>query len=231
MISVIIPTFNAGDGLAASLSALVPAASAGLIREVVVSDGGSQDHTLEIAEGMGCKIVQAERGRGSQLMAGAAAARGPWLLFLHADTVLSPGWDSEASNFMERADLNDKDIAGFFCFALDSYAWQARILEAVVWWRCLLFALPYGDQGLLLRQSHYRRLGGYHALPLMEDVDLVRRIGRRALMGLRSKAITSAQRYERDGYVKRSLRNLSCLLLYALGRPIASIVQRYEARG
>ena len=119
MISVIIPTLNAADGLATTLTALVPGVVAGVIREVIVVDGGSTDRTLEIAEASGADIVRAERGRGQQLKAGAEVARSDWLLFLHADTALETGWADEVSAFMERVDTGNRPAtAAAFRFVL-----------------------------------------------------------------------------------------------------------------
>lgn len=230
MISVVIPTLNAEAGLPATLSALVPAAADGLVREVVVADAGSTDLTSVIADAMGCNIVTGARGRGAQLSAGADVARAEWLLFLHADTVLGAGWEREASSFMEAVDRGTIPAsAGVFRFALDSFATRARLLEGLVAMRCALFALPYGDQGLLIPRRFYRALGGYKPMPLMEDVDLVQRIGRGRLHFLRTKAVTSAVRYESAGYLSRSLRNLSCLAMYYVGVSPATIAKRYEA--
>jgi hypothetical protein len=94
--------------------------------------------------------------------------------------------------------------------------------------RCTLFKLPYGDQGLLIPARLFREIGGYKPLPLMEDVDIVRRLGRRRIVMLRSRAITSAARYRRDGYGRRIARNLSCLGLYLLGTPVEKISRFYE---
>ena len=100
-------------------------------------------------------------------------------------------------------------------------------VEAGVRLRCALLKLPYGDQGLLLQQSLYRSIGGYRPMPLMEDVDIVRRLGRRQIVMLRARAITSAARYRRDGYVMRITRNLSCLALYLMHMPVRIIVRLY----
>ena len=94
-------------------------------------------------------------------------------------------------------------------------------------WRCRLLALPYGDQGLLIPRGLYEALGGFRPLPLMEDVDLVRRIGRRRLALLPVAAVTSAARYRRAGYGPRVLRNLACLSLYGLGVPPRVIARLY----
>jgi hypothetical protein len=100
-------------------------------------------------------------------------------------------------------------------------------LERLVAWRVRTLALPYGDQGLLIRRDFYRSLGGFRPWPLMEDVDLVRRIGRHRLTVLRSAARTSAERWRRGGWKRRSLRNLGCLTLYFLGVPPRLIAHLY----
>lgn len=228
MISVVIPTLNADDGLAACLTALVPAAVEGLVREVIVVDGGSGDRTLKIVEQSGAELVRSAPGRGEQLAAGAARARGPWLLFLHADTVLEPGWEREVATLIERIDSGRrKPTAAAFRFALDDDGFWPRMIETGVAVRCALFRLPYGDQGLLITRQLYQQVGGYSRLPLMEDVDLVRRIGRRRIVALRARAVTSAVRYQRDGYLRRSARNLSCLTLYLLRVPTRIIARLY----
>jgi rSAM/selenodomain-associated transferase 2 len=224
MISVIIPTLNAEAGLAQTLAALVPAAVDGLVKEVIVIDGGSSDATAAIADQAGATFVGRSGGRGYQLMAGARRARFPWLLFLHADTVLEPGWEREASAFMEAIDKGKRPLtAAAFRFALDDAGLRPRLLERLVALRCSLLRLPYGDQGLLIPQLLYGEIGGYCSHPLMEDVDIVLRLGRRRLAMLRSRAVTSAVRYRRDGYLKRSMRNLACLLLFFLRVPTTVI--------
>lgn len=228
MISVVIPTLDAEAGLTATLAALVPATVEGIVREVIIADGGSRDATEEIAEIAGANFVAAEKGRGPQLAAGAEKARSGWLLFLHADTVLQPGWEREAAAFMERVDTGQRPLAAAaFSFALDDFGAWPRVLEAIVGVRCALLRFPYGDQGLLIPKRLYDALGGYRALPLMEDVDLVRRIGRRRLVMLRSKAVTSAMRYKREGYFPRVTRNVACLSLYYLRVPPATLAKLY----
>jgi rSAM/selenodomain-associated transferase 2 len=211
MLSVVIPTLNAAASLPSTLAGLADP----LVAEIIVSDGGSSDATAALAVRAGARVVEAARGRGAQLAAGAAAARGDWLLFLHADTRLEPGWTAAVRRFC--ADPATADRAAYFRFALDDDAPAARRLEALVAWRCHAWALPYGDQGLLIRAATYRALGGFAPLPLMEDVDFVRRLGRARLVGLPVKAISSAVRYRRGGYLARPLRNLACLGLYFAG--------------
>jgi len=229
MISVIIPTLNSQAGLANTLTALVPAAVEGIVREVIVVDGGSEDSTAAIADQAGASFVVRSGGRGYQLAAGAHRAKSPWLLFLHADTVLETGWEKEASGFMDAVDSGKRPAgAAAFRFALDDLGTPPRILEALVALRCQLFRLPYGDQGLLIPRSLYGELGGYNPHPVMEDVDLVRRLKRRRVAMLRSRAVTDAQKYRRRGYMRRSARNLACLMLYFMGVSTGTIERIYR---
>jgi hypothetical protein len=162
------------------------------------------------------------------LRAGVDAARHPWLLVLHADTVLQDGWTRDVKAFMERIDTGQgPPAAAVFRFALDDVGAMPRLVEAGVALRCTLFGLPYGDQGLLIPARLYRERGGYKPLPLMEDVDLIRRLKRSEKVMLRATALTSAERYKRDGYVKRIARNLTCLSLYAVGVPVTTIQRIY----
>lgn len=214
MLSVIIPTLNAASVLAATLDG-VQAGRAVLPLEVLVADGGSIDATRLIAERNGVILLDAPRGRGPQMAVAAAEAAGDWCLFLHADTRLGPGWWEPVRAFI--ADSRNARRAGYFRFRLDDDARAARVIEAVVRWRCRLIGLPYGDQGLLISRSFYEALGGYKRIPLMEDVDLVGRIGSRNLRMLNANAVTSAEKYRRDGYLVRPCRNLVCLGLFSLG--------------
>ena len=230
MLSVVIPTLDSEATLPTVLAALVGAASQGLVRQVIISDGGSRDATLTIADEMGCEVLRGPPGRGLQLGAGARLASHPWLLFLHSDTVLSAGWEEDAAGFIARNDADGTEApqAAAFRFALDDTARRARILESIVAMRCALFALPYGDQGLLISRRHYDALGGFGDLPLMEDVDIVRRIGWRRIETLPSRAVTSAERYRRDGYALRVVRNAGCLTLYFLGMSPGRIARIYR---
>ena len=228
-ISIVIPTLDAAQVLGATLAGVAPGIARlderGTAVEVVVADGGSRDGTADEARRQGARLVEAEAGRGRQLAAGAEAAEGAWLLFLHADTRPASGWDEEVSAFI--AQPANQGRAACFRFALDDRATAARLLERLVALRCCLFALPYGDQGLLIHRSLYEALGGYRPLPMMEDVDLVRRIGRRRLAYLRTPAVTSAVRFRRAGYLPRMLRNFCCLLLFIVGVRAETVARLY----
>ncbi len=213
MLSIIIPTLNAATDLKPTLETL--AAASQLPHEVIVADAGSVDDTALIAMNGGAIFLQAQKGRGRQLAAGAAAAAGDWLLFLHADTQPQAGWAQAVQAFV--ADPANRFQAGYFRFALDDRARAARLIEQVVRLRSRVLGLPYGDQGLLIGRSFYDKLGGYKRLPLMEDVEIVRRIGRGRMKPLAATAVTSAAKYRRDGYLLRPLRNLFMLGLYAAG--------------
>ncbi|HXC89099.1 MAG TPA: TIGR04283 family arsenosugar biosynthesis glycosyltransferase [Stellaceae bacterium] len=218
---MLIPTLNDARSLEAALTALRPATPL----EIVVADGGSVDDTPAVAAAAGAKLVAGARGRGSQLAAGAAAATREWLLFLHADCTPEPGWAEAVAVFIARPRAAER--AGYFDLALDDHAAAARRLERVVAWRCRILALPYGDQGLLISRALYDAVGGFAPLPLMEDVDLVRRLGRRRLARIDARCVASARRYRREGYWRRPLRNLLCLSLYFAGMPPERIARLY----
>lgn len=218
-LSVVIPTLNAADGLAATLAALDPA------DDIIVVDGGSRDATVALARERGARVMQTAPGRGGQLAAGAAAATSDWLLFLHADTMPSPGWRTVVDAHLSSPGAVEQ--VACFRFRLDDASPQARRLERWVALRVAMLALPYGDQGLLIHRSLYDAVGGYRALPLMEDVDLVRRLGRRRLTVLDASAVTSARRWRQDGWLARSARNLLCLALFHVGVPAERIARLY----
>jgi rSAM/selenodomain-associated transferase 2 len=218
-ISVVIPALEVGEGLRPTLDSIK-----GCVDDIVVSDGRSSDHTVAYAEQSGATVVVGERGRGQQLRRGAEIATGDWLLFLHADTVLQDGWVDEARQFM----AGGGGKAAVFRFALNDLSRWARMIEKGVALRCRLLALPYGDQGLLIRRTLYDSIGGYKAIPLFEDVDIIRRLGRRRLVILNSKAETSSVRYQKGGFLRRPLKNLMLLLFFYLGVSPQKLVRLYK---
>jgi rSAM/selenodomain-associated transferase 2 len=213
---------NSGETLPAMLAAIRAAVA---VREIIVVDGGSADDSVAIARAGGARTIAAIRGRGTQLAAGAQAAAGEWLLFLHADCRPDRNWARAIGAFICQTGAQGR--AGYFDFALDDAAPAARRLERIVAWRCRLFALPYGDQGLLISRALYDAIGGFAPLPLMEDVELVRRLGGHRMARIGARCVASARRYRRGGYWRRPLRNLVCLSLYFAGLPPERIARLY----
>jgi glycosyltransferase involved in cell wall biosynthesis len=170
-------------------------------------------------------VVRAERGRGRQLRAGVAASRGEWLLLLHADARLSPAALREAELAMERREVQ---------YA----AWPLRIDGTDPWLRWIergaalrwrLLGLAYGDQGLLLRRSLYETAGGFPDTPIMEDVELIRRLRRQAPMHrFRHPILADGRRWRREGAVRSSVRNVTLLLLHLGGVPAGRLARWYR---
>ena len=220
-LAVVIPALNAASTLPATLAALAAELPAG--SEVVVVDGGSRDTTVAAARQAGARVIVATRGRGTQIAAGVAATRAAWVLLLHADTRLAPDWAGAAAAHIAAHPAR----AGYFRFVLDSGDSRARRLERAVAWRCRVLALPYGDQGLLIRRDVLASAGGVPAVPLMEDVALVRALGRARLVPLDATALTSAAKWEQQGWTRRSARNLVLLALYFCGVPPRLLARLY----
>jgi len=230
MLSIIIPTLNAAPRLPLCLDALVGPAISGFVKEVIVVDGGSEDESVPIADGFGAKSLTAPPGRGGQMKKGAEVARGLWLLFLHADTVLEEGWAGEAAAFINAVGANE--AAAVFTLRFDKPGLAPRLVSAGAMARTKLFKSPYGDQGLLISRALYDEVGGFRDLPLFEDVDIIQRIvarkGRAALHIFKSKAVTAADRYERDGYLRRVIKNAWHLLRYHAGAAPEELAKFYR---
>jgi rSAM/selenodomain-associated transferase 2 len=226
VISVIIPTLNAAQHLPRTLQALGAGKTAGIVKEVIVVDGGSEDETLAIAGAAGCIIVKSECGRAKQLRAGADAAKGKWLLVLHADTALATGWAEETERFI--AAPQSRKRAAVYKLAFHDASPQAK---RVVFWarlRSRVIKLPYGDQGLLISRFFYDGLGGYPDVQLMEDVEIIRHIGPKRLALLETQAVTGADKYRRDGEDKRAWRNLGLMARYLMGADPVELVKAYN---
>ena len=219
-LSIVIPTLNAADALPLCLSSLGEGLEAGIIREVVFSDGGSQDQTLEIADAAGAAVVEGPPSRGGQLRRGVAATQGDWLLVVHADSVLPSGWPAVVVKQMQVGN------PAAFRLRFDARGLVPRLVAGWANLRSRLFRLPYGDQGLLLSRQDYEAVGGYPDIPLMEDVAIARRL-RRRLRLLPVAITTSAEKYRHDGWLRRGVRNLSILTRYLMGADPAQLVKRY----
>lgn len=219
-LSIVIPTLNAAHVLPACLEALYEGVAEGLVHELILTDGGSQDPTARIAKEAGARLITGAPSRGGQLARGCAAASAEWVLVLHADTVLSPGWSETVRTFLPRQ--------GPACFRLrfEAPGMGARMVAGWANLRTRLFNLPYGDQGLLIPRRLYQQVGGYRDIALMEDVALVRALGQRITL-LPVTATTGAERYLSEGWIRRGAKNLGTLLRYFCGVPPEKLAARY----
>jgi hypothetical protein len=217
MITAILSTRDDDMGLALALSALVPAAMEGIVKEAIIADAGAGDSTLRVADEAGCLVVPDDDGRG--LGRAADRARGDWLLFLTPAAVLEAGWQNEVLAFIDRAAMagEARRRAAAFRLGRVESGLAARSAEMAAMLRSRLLAAPYAHQGLLISRSLYQSLGGHRPLPAMADVDLARRIGRRRLWMLRSRAFVR-ERGEGTGF-SRAVRNAACLALFLMRLP------------
>ena len=194
------------------------------VQRIVITDGGSRDKTLEIAAQSSAVFAIGTSGRGRQLQRGAAwAGDCEWLLFLHADSQLPEGWHAHVTAFI----AGGPNRAGYFDFEFDDWRWSAKVIEELVRARCFYFALPYGDQGLLISRKLYDEVGGYQNMPLFEDVAIVRTLGRERLKRIGIPLITSADKYKRDGYFRRGWRNFRLLRRYLKGESPEDLAKAY----
>lgn len=194
-----------------------------MIHELIVSDGGSTDATLDIAAQAGAVVVAGPKGRGGQLRRGAAAAQGEWLLFLHADTQLAPDWVGAAA--VHRAE--HPNLAAVFRLKFRATGLAPRIVAGWANLRSSALNLPYGDQGLLMSRALYDYSGGYPEQPLMEDVAMARALKGRIRL-LDTYAATGAERYAKNGWVRQSLRNFGTLTRYSFGADPEQLSKRYH---
>jgi rSAM/selenodomain-associated transferase 2/rSAM/selenodomain-associated transferase 1 len=225
IVSIIVPTLDDTEPLARLLSAL----ETGPEIEILVVNGAVSDRRLDAltAHRRDVRFLSSPAGRGRQMNVGAWWADGRWFVFLHADTRLPPNWLDE----LRRADRDRSVVGGSFRFQLDSDAWQARCVERGVGWRVRWLDLAYGDQALFVRRDAFQALGGYREWPLMEDVDFVRRLrqlGR--LYHSPLPVVTSARRWERDGWWRRSAENIAIQMLFFAGASPAWLARRYLRR-
>ena len=229
LVSVIVPILAADRDAARQLIARI---SLDLQVETVVAEAGTELGLESLSQGRpDVTVVHTQQGRGRQMNAAAGLARGEWLLFLHADSQLPSDWLNlfETSVREHGTGSGPGDIVGgWFQFALDDPAWQARLIEHAVAWRVRLLRLPYGDQGLFVQRRTYAALGGYRDIELMEDVDFGRRIIKTgAVVELPRALMTSARRWRRDGWFRRSTRNVALLALYFCGVPPRVLARWY----
>lgn len=213
-LSIIIPTLKFDD----RLERLVMSIPQELRERVIIVNGGPETYSFKELN-----VINSNPGRGLQLATGANFASGEWLFFLHGDSQLPKSWLKVLAKHVEF----DPDKAFTFRLRFDDQGFFPRLLEYWVRFRCFAFALPYGDQGLFISRDLYDDIGGYTDMPLMEDVDIIKRIGRARLIVGSDEVITSAEKYNKYGYLLRMIWNGFCLLLYKLGVDPATIKKIY----
>jgi glycosyltransferase involved in cell wall biosynthesis len=190
VLSVVIATQDSERVLLPTLAALVPGALAGIVREVVVADAGSRDATAEIADGAGCRVLVSNGGRGTRLKAAAAAARGPWLLFLEPGVVPDATWIDETKRFVEETELGGRADQHAAVFRAASATYRPALVEALDLLRAALGARPNASQGLLIAKTLYDTIGGHRELGEPER-ELLGRLGHRRIVLLRTNAMAA----------------------------------------
>jgi len=210
-LSVIVPTLNEESHIGGLVQTVLRPGV-----EVIVADGGSDDATRARAAEQGARVIIASPGRGAQLDAGVELARGRSLLFLHADTAIPEDFDQIVHRILDQPSV----ALGAFRFKLDRPGVLYRGIELAVRLRCRIFKTPFGDQALFMRREVYRELGGFAAIPLMEDLDLVRRARSRGRVVIsEAPAVTSSRRWRSAGVVRMTAINQACVIGYAMGIP------------
>jgi rSAM/selenodomain-associated transferase 2 len=224
-LSIVTPTLNEDRSLEALFQDLTQLRVA---HEVIVIDGGSTDATRVVAERHGARVLSTRPGRGAQLALGARAAAGDLLCFLHADVRLP----DRARSALEREARIRPIGAAVFRLAIDAPGIAFRIIERGANLRTRLLGLPYGDQGLVVSRDEYRAVGGYQAIPIMEDVALVRALSRRRPVRiLDAELLVSARRWQRDGVWRRTLSNSCLIAAYLAGIPPRTLARWYRPSG
>lgn len=220
-ISIIIPVLNEAENIESVISGIQNAENI----EIIIVDGGSQDNTVEIAQGLGVKVIVTNRGRGLQMNAGAKIATGEILLFLHGDTQLPTGFEIDIRNIW----IDSNIIAGAFQLKIIGSQWSLRLIEKTVFWRSKYFQLPYGDQALFIKASTFWEIGGFPEQPIMEDFELIRRLNRLGKIEiLSSSVITSGRRWQKLGVFKTTMINQLIVMGYYLGISPLKLSQWYR---
>ncbi|MGZ5098633.1 MAG: TIGR04283 family arsenosugar biosynthesis glycosyltransferase [Usitatibacter sp.] len=221
-LSIIVPVLDEASSIEATLAAVQPWRARGI--EVVVVDGGSRDATRDLARPLADRVIDAPRGRASQMNAGARAAAGGVLLFVHADTIL-PG---AAADLVQRMDASGREWGRFdvaIAGADPLLRFVARLMNA----RSRLTGIATGDQAMFVRRAAFEAVGGFPEIPLMEDVALSKKLRRRsAPLCLREWVLTSGRRWERHGALRTILLMWRLRLAYALGADPHRLARRYD---
>jgi rSAM/selenodomain-associated transferase 2 len=221
LISVVIPAFNEAPRIPPALAPLRGAEAV----EVIVVDGESGDASVEVARECGARVLRAKRGRATQMNVGAREARGEVLLFLHVDSILPDGFSRDVHEVLDRPGV----CAGAFRLEIDDARRSLRWIERAANWRSHRLQMPYGDQALFLRANVFHEVGGFPELPLMEDLELVRRLRRRGRIAIARSAVrTSARRWARVGPWRATLINQLAVAAYMSGVSVEKVARWYR---
>jgi len=219
-ISVIIPALNESETIGSVIDSTQSKA-----HEVIVVDGGSTDGTREVAAHKGAIVQRTLAGRGLQMNTGARIAKGEVLLFLHADTELPLDFDQHILEVLRRPET----AIGAFSLKIAGKISGLTLISRLATWRSKFAGMPYGDQALFVRHDQFSEAGGFGNLPLMEDFEFARRMGRRGKIVTASAAVrTSGRRWERLGLLRTTLINLRVLAGYCLGESPDRLARRYR---
>jgi rSAM/selenodomain-associated transferase 2 len=210
-ISVVMPVLNEGKTLNRSLQALRLSDD----EEVLIVDGGSTDDTVSIARQFTKKVFIAQKGRALQMNLGAEEAEGSMILFLHADCILP----ERGFEIIRRTLLRDGVSAGAFDLSIDHTGFQYRIIECGANLRSHVTRIPYGDQGIFMKKDVFERMGGFADIPLMEDIEISRRLKRIGTIVFIGDPIkTSPRRWTREGPLYTTVRDWIIAISYAVFR-------------
>jgi len=221
-ISIIIPTINEANNLPLLLSDLSSIQKEG---EIIIVDCGSEDKTIDIANIYGAKVfISKERNRGLQLDIGAKNSTGDWLIFLHADTRLNHDWFRKINSYLE----GNKNSIYYFEFKINQKKIIYRVLEILVNFRSKFFKQPYGDQGLLIHRTAYFKNNGFRKIPLMEDVDFIKRLNKKNyLKQLNLPIFISSRKWERTNILFQAMKNWHFRRRWLKGESLKSIYFDY----
>lgn len=195
--------------------------------EIIVADGSPEGDTIEAVRSDQVVTITAETGRARQMNAGAIVAHGEVLIFLHVDTELPDDAFAKIGSVMKQTEY----VGGAFELGIQSVKRVYRVLEYWVATRCRLTRIPYGDQAIFIKRDYFNKIGGYREIPLMEDVELMRRIKKRGdtIYIIPDQVMTSPRRWEEEGFIYVNMRNTASLILYYLGVSPAKLARFYKS--
>ena len=221
-ISIIIPTYNESQNLPLLISDL---AIINEESELIIVDCNSTDKTKEIANIYGAKIYKSnKKNRGLQLNIGAKMAEGEWFIFIHADSRLSKDWLEKVKSVIR----NNSNFVYFFKFKVNNKKIIYRFLEIFVNFRSYIFNDPYGDQGLLIQRTTYFKNKGYQEIPLMEDLDFIKRLKNKVTFKMLSIPIyTSSRKWEKTNIIFQAIKNWNFRRRWLRGESIKSLYKDY----